>query len=241
MTSVIKTRVMGALFSAFFFGTAFAGTAPLQIAFQEGEQFNVSLSRLNYNRIFVEGEKIISTSYPEGTVIMDKSDMENPNSLEESAYLKPRFDEPLTIFFTTDKQHHFSLTIKSDESAGKTVRLIARQPTSNYLAKASRNPSEIEEVMSQMQEGEIPKDFAEARVLSRPFYVKKDIKVSLEKRYEGERLTGYVYRLENKASRPIELSTQLFDRRNAESLALSEDALAPKQVAYLYGLYRHEG
>lgn len=240
MNHAIKRGVLSMLISLLFQGAIFAGTPPQLLSFQEGEQFTVTLSRLNYNRIFVEGEKIIGTRFPVGTVIIDKSDMENQNSLEESVYLKPKFDEPITIYFTTDKKHHFSITVSSDESVGKTVRLIARQETSKYVKNTVNNASEVDEVIMAMQEGETPKDFMLGRVYIRPFYIKKDIKVSLEKRYENERLTGYVYRLENKGSHPIALSTSLFDRRNAVTLVLSEDTLAPKQVAYLYGLYNHD-
>lgn len=241
MNTIVKRMPFVMLLCILVSQIAPAGTAPALITFQEGEQFSVSLSRLNYNRIFVEGEKIIRAAYPEGTLIMDKSDMQNPESAEESAYLKPRFDEPITIFFTTDKNHHFSLTVKSDESAGKTVRLIARREASKYVTKSVHNVSDVEDAIAKMQSGEIPNDFSVARVISRPFYVKRAIKVSLEKRYENERLTGYVYRLENTGANEVELSTSLFDKRHAESLALSEDTLAPKQVAYLYGIYNHEG
>lgn len=241
MKHAIKFCGHACLISILVSSASIAGTAPQHITFQEGEQFNVSLSRLNYNRVFVEGEKIISASFPAGTVIMDKSDMENPNSPEESAYFKPIFDEPITIFFTTDKKHHFSLTVKANETTGKTVALLARRDASRYVKSTVNNVSDIEDVMAKMREGEVPKDFVEARVIPRPFVVKKDVKVVLQKQYEGEKLTGYVYRLENKGARSIELSTSLFDKRNAASLALSDDTLEPKQIAYLYGLYSHEG
>ena len=237
MTPIAKVLMASALLA----GATFAGTSPQQITFQEGEQVTVSLSRLNYNRVFVEGERIIRASYPEGTLIIDKSDLDNPASLEESIYLKPRFDEPLTLFLTTDKKHHVSLTIHADDSTGKTVRLVARQDTAKFITHQTRNVSEVETLMAHLQAGEMPDGFKPARLISRPFYVKRAIQVSLVKQYEGANLTAVVYRLDNTASSPIEISTHLFDRRHAESLALSEDTLAPKQSAYLYGLYRHEG
>lgn len=233
------TKVLMA--SALLIGATFAGTSPQQITFQEGEHVTVSLSRLNYNRVFVEGERIIRVSYPQGTLVIDKSDLDNPASLEESIYLKPRFDEPLTLFLTTDKKHHVSLTINADDSTGKTVRLVARQDTAKFVTHHTRNASEVETIMAHLQAGEMPDGFKPARLIVRPFYVKKHINVRLVKQYEGARLTAVVYRLDNTSSRPIEISTHLFDRRHAESLALSEDTLAPKQSAYLYGLYRHEG
>ena len=190
--------------------------------------------------MFVEGERIIRVSYPEGTLIIDKSDLSNPASLEESIYLKPRFDEPLTLFLTTDKKHHVSLTVNADDSTGKTVRLVARQETAKFTTNHIRNASQVETIMAHLQAGEMPDGFKPARLIARSFYVKRAIKVSLVKQYERAQLTAVVYRLDNTSSRPIGVSTRLFDRRHAESLSLSEDTVAPKQSAYLYGLYRHE-
>lgn len=241
MQPVIKRYFIGLFISAFFSSVGFAGKPPALITFEDGEQFSLALSGLNFNRVYVEGEKIIKTSYPKGAFIVDLSEKDNPSLKESSVYLKPMFEAPLTIYFTTDKDHHFSLTVQSDDSSGKTVRMSARNNASKYVSHAVHDVSDVEAAMQAMQNGEAPKDFTLKPVLSRPFYVKKDILVKLLKRYEGERLTGYVYQLENKASHPVELTTNVFDKRNAESLNLSEDELQPAQVAYLYGLYRNEG
>src|SRR3990167_4719347 len=106
-----------------------AGTIPPVIQFEEGEQFNISLSHINFNRVFVEGEKITKLRYPMGTFVVDKSEFNNPDGSDGSVYLKPVFDAPITVFFATDKGHHFSFTIKSNESAGKTLQLLVKNQT----------------------------------------------------------------------------------------------------------------
>lgn len=221
---------------------ACAGAAPSVIAFEEGEQFNLSLSSINFNRVFVEGETIIKLSYPQGSLTVDKSEMEKPESTEGSVYIKPNFEIPITLFLTTDKGHHVSLTLTPDESFGKTLRLIAKAQTkSNYVKSNTPDVTEVDAAMAAMRAGEIPKDFNAQRVTPSPFYIRKDIKVTLEKQYQGTRLTGYVYRLENKSNHEIALTTDLFSHRNAESLSLSDEALLPKKIAYLYGLYSNQG
>ncbi|HAT7769724.1 TPA: type-F conjugative transfer system secretin TraK, partial [Legionella pneumophila] len=70
---------------------------------------------------------------------------------------------------------------------------------------------------------------------------KKNIRVTLEKQYQGKRFTGYVYRLENTSNHELALTTALFAHKDAESLSLSDEALPPKKIAYLYGLYSNQG
>ena len=237
-----KGRAISALLSVLFSSVLFAGSVPSVISFEDGEQFNLSLSRLNFNRVFVEGEKITKLRFPEGTFVLDKSDLNQPESTEASVYLKPVFDAPITVFFSTDKGHHFSLTIRPDETYGKTLRLLVKNQTKlKYVKRDVPDVSEVDAAILAMKAGDVPKDFTSVQVISRPFYVKKDIRVSLEKQYQGARLSGYVYRLENKGPHPIELSTSIFSHKKAESLSLSDETLAPKKVAYLYGLYSNEG
>lgn len=237
-----KTKKAVVLISIVCSGIAFSGSAPSVLSFEEGEQFKLSLSSINFNRVFVEGESIVKLSYPEHALTVDKSEMEALDMVDGSVYIKPNFEVPITLFLTTDKGHHVSLTLTPDESFGKTLRLVAKKQTkSNYVKSESQNASEVDEAMASMKAGEIPKDFNAAPAISRPFYINKNIKVTLEKHYEGSRLKGYVYRLENKSNHEVTLTTDLFSNRTAQSLSLSEEQLPPKKVAYLYGLYTNDG
>ncbi len=234
-----RRRFFFALGSFVLSSAIFAGTIPPVVQFEEGEQFNLSLSHINFNRVFVEGEKITKLRYPSGTFVVDKSES-NTDTGDGSVYLKPVFDAPITVFFSTDKGHHFSFTIKSDESSGKTVRLLVKnQTTLKYVKHDSPNMSQTDTVIAAMKAGEVPNDFKSVRVIPEPFYVKKNLKVTLEKQYQGQGLSGYVYRIENKSNQAMTVSTALFSHKQAEALALSQESLAPKQVAYLYGLYNN--
>lgn len=223
-------------------GVACSGAAPTVIAFDEGEQFNLSLSSINFNRVYIEGETITKLAYPERSITVDKSEMELPDVTEGSVYIKPNFEVPITLFLTTDKGHHLSLTLTPDESVGKTLKLVARTQTQlKYVKSETHDVTEVDEAMLAMKSGDVPREFKTERVIPSPFYIKKDIKVILEKQYKGTRMTGYVYRLQNKSNHKVTLTTDMFSHQNAQSLALSEEQLQPKQIAYLYGLYNNEG
>lgn len=231
--SIIKQTLALMLFSS-----ALLAAAPEVVVFQEGEQFDMPLSRFNFNRVFVEGEKIVQVRYPEGTFVVDKADMGNPGSKEGSVYIKPMFDAPLTVFFTTDEGHHFSLTIKPDESAGKTLRFVTKNTSLAQEWKPSVSTiSEIEQAMGSLVSGLTPKGFKSIRTHERPFYVKGNLKLNLVKAYQSEKLSAYVYRVENKAKTTIDLDPTLFPNQHAESIKLSQERLSPGETAYLYGLY----
>ncbi|HAU3911456.1 TPA: type-F conjugative transfer system secretin TraK [Legionella pneumophila] len=230
------------LISCLCSGIVCASTPPSVIAFEEGEQFNLTLSSINFNRVFIEGESITKLSYPEHAITVDKSEMDNPESTDSSVYIKPNFQVPITLFLTTDKGHHVSLTLTPDESVGKTLRLVPRAQTKLKFVKLDTpDASEVDEAIAAMKAGETPKEFNEKRVIPSPFYIKKNIKVTLEKQYQGKRFTGYVYRLENTSNHELALTTALFAHKDAESLSLSDEALPPKKIAYLYGLYSNQG
>ena len=230
------------LASVLFSAAVFSGNKPLAVPFVEGEQLKLSLSRINFNRVFVEGERIVQVSYLKGAFDVDKSETADPSLKEGSVYIKPIYVAELTVFFSTDMGHHFSLIVKPDEAFGKTIRLLSKnQKTLEYIKAPANEVSDVEEVMQSMIEGVTPTDFKSERVIPSPFYFKKDLRLSVEKLYRGENLTGYVYRIENKANHEVALSASLFANQKAESLSLSANKLAPKQVAYLYGLYRNQG
>src|SRR5262249_3755778 len=160
-----------------FSSIVLAGTIPPVMQFEEGEQFNLSLSHINFNRVFVEGEKITKLRYPMGTFVVDKSELNVSSGSDGSVYLKPVFDAPITVFFSTDKGHHFSITIKSDESSGKTLRLLVKNQTQlKYVKRDTPNISEKDAAIAAMKKGLIPQNFKSVRIIPRPFYVKKDIK-----------------------------------------------------------------
>lgn len=238
-------RISVVMLMMFFSSVLMAGSTPTVVAFEEGEQFNLSLSKLNFNRVFVPGEKIDQVSYPKGTFRVDLRDPKQPDSKDNSVYLKPLIDIPLTIFFSTVEGHHFSISVKPDDSFGKTLQFQAKHQKIAHWEKPSKiinnEVTELDQVMNTMISGEVPDGFKEAKVQGGSFYVQKNLKLSLVKSYRGETLTGYVYRVENRADHNVALKPSLFSHHHAQAIRLSDTELAPKQVAYLYGLYEAQG
>ncbi|PJD93808.1 MAG: type-F conjugative transfer system secretin TraK [Legionella sp.] len=219
----------------------YAGDLPKVLSYADGEQFHLALSKINFNRIYVEGEKIVKISLPQNTFVVDKSDINDTQSREGSIYLKPLYDVPLTVFFTTDKDHHFSITANADASDGKTYKLMMRNlKTKIFVSTKAEDVVLSEDVISDLKEGVIPHDYINEKIKPRAFYVKKNVRVFCDKQFKSTDKTAYVCRLENKGRDEIALKTSLFNQQNADFLELSTETLKPKQIAYLYGLYNND-
>lgn len=230
-------KINGVLLGLLLTTAVFAGEKPQMLKFEEGEQLATSLSKVNFNRIFVEGERITKISFPEQTFLIDKSGMDDER--DGSIYLKPLVDMPLTIFFTTDENHHFSLTVKSNDALGRTLKLVRKGVKGyDYMVAKLDEQYKTDDAMSELMEGKVPHDFSEINVKPSPFYVHKNLKLTLLKQYRSKTSSAYVYRIENKSKEAIELDSSLFANPKLLSLEFSEHQLKPMQAAYLYGFYR---
>ena len=123
------------LLACCFFGSVFAGTPPVIIHFNNGELFSVSLSKFNYNRIDVAGEKITHVRYTAGNFLVDQSDLNNPD--DGAVYIKPLTDIAMTVFITTQAKHHFSMSVTPNQGIGKTMHFIFNYPKRPVKARPS--------------------------------------------------------------------------------------------------------
>lgn len=208
------------------------------LKFEEGADFTVSLSNMNFNRIVVEGESIVKVGFPEGAFIIEKT-MEDEELMDGSVSLKPVAHIPLTVFFTTDRNHHFSMTVKPQESQGTTIKLVSQGLKGyEYAAHKEESRYHVNDILSAMMEGKKPEGYKEVRIMPSTFQFQKHLKMTLLKQYQGLGQSGYVYRVENHSKEPIELNPALFENTKLVSMEVSSNTLMPKQSGYFYGIYK---
>ena len=217
-----------------------AGTTASTFKFEEGERCTLSLSSLNFNRIDVAGERITKVSFPEGSFILEQS-KEDQDDLDGAVVLKPLALIPLTVYFTTNLNHHFSVTISPSEDLGKTVNFVSKKLKGfDYAQAKEKNQYQTSDLMTALMEGVAPNGYQEIAIKPSTFTLHKHLKVTLAKQYQGQGTTGYVYRIENHSKSAMELTPALFEHPKLVSMELSEKVLQPKQTAYFYGIYREQ-
>ncbi|KTD47441.1 putative conjugative transfer protein TraK [Legionella quinlivanii] len=223
------------------FSTSLSAATPVAtFKFEEGEQFTLSLSSLNFNRIDVEGERIVKVSFPEHAFIVEQN-KENDDDLDGAVVLKPLAHIPLTVYFTTDRNHHFSATISPIEDLGKTIRFVSKKMRGfDFVDMKEKRQYQSSDLMTALMEGTMPLGYQEVPVKPTTFYLHKHLKVTLVKQYQGEDSSGYVYRIENQSRSEMALTPALFEHPKLVTMELSEKRLKPQQTAYFYGIYREQ-
>ncbi|CAM2764471.1 TPA: type-F conjugative transfer system secretin TraK [Legionella pneumophila] len=226
--------------SSVFATSLHAGNTAATLKFEEGERFTLSLSSLNFNRIDVEGERIVKVSFPEHSFIVEQS-KESENDLDGAVVLKPLAHIPLTVYFTTNLNHHFSATVSPTEDLGKTIKLVSKKLKGfDYAKVQEQSQYQQSDLMTALMEGTTPSGFQEVGIKPATFRLNKQLKVTLVKQYRGKESSGYVYRIENQSSKPMELTPTLFEHSKLITMELSEKMLQPSQTAYFYGIYREQ-
>ncbi|EEZ93473.1 MULTISPECIES: type-F conjugative transfer system secretin TraK [Legionella] len=226
--------------SSVFATSLHAGNTVATLKFEEGERFALSLSSLNFNRIDVEGERIVKVSFPEHSFIIEQS-KESEDDLDGAVVLKPLAHIPLTVYFTTNLNHHFSATVSPTEDLGKTIKLVSKKLKGFDYAKAQEQSQyQQSDLMTALMEGTTPSGFQEVGIKPTTFRLHKHLKVTLVKQVRGKESSGYVYRIENQSNKPMELTASLFEHPKLMTMELSEKMLQPSQTAYFYGIYREQ-
>lgn len=218
----------------------FAGNTASTYKFEEGERFTLSLSSLNFNRIDVEGERITKVSFPEHSFIVEQS-KEVQDDLEGALVLKPLAHIPLTVYVTTNRNHHFSVTISPSEDLGKTINFVSKKLKGfDYAQAKEKSQYQISDLMTALMEGVLPEGYQNVPIKSTTFSLHKYLKVTLAKQYQGPGASGYVYRIENQSKSAVELTPALFEHPKLITMELSEKVVQPKQTVYFYGIYREQ-
>ncbi|HAT7956493.1 TPA: type-F conjugative transfer system secretin TraK [Legionella pneumophila] len=226
--------------SSVFATSLHAGHTAATLKFEEGERFTLSLSSLNFNRIDVEGERIVKVSFPEHSFIIEQS-KESEDDSDGAVVLKPIAHIPLTVYFTTNLNHHFSVTVTPTEDLGQTIKLVSKKLKGFEYAKAhEQSQYQQSDLMSALMEGTTPSGFQEVGIKPTTFLLHKQLKVTLVKQVRGKESSGYVYRIENQSQKPMELTPSLFEHPKLMTMELSEKMLQPGQTAYFYGIYREQ-
>ncbi len=232
--NTLHRLILSALLFASFDALA---TIPI-IKFEEGGRYEFSLSSLNFNRIHVEGERIVTVSFPERSFIVEQNSQEVDDE-DDAVVLKPLAHIPLTVYFTTNLNHHFSATITPSEDLGQTIQFVSKKLKGfDYAKDKEQKEYQISDVMTALMEGAVPSGYQEVAVKGGSFYLHKNLKLTLLKQYKGSESSGYVYRIENQSKENIELTPSLFEKTTLQSMELSQKVLMPRQSAYFYGIYK---
>ena len=214
-----------------------------QIHFNDNSSVSFQASSSNINRIFVEGDRIIKHVAPQGTFVFDKALSKNG-----SLYFKPIYaDTPFTIFFTTEKGHHFSALISPIGTTGQTVQMIPNNVTDQDVRweKGDGYLKLLQSIMLSMiqDKGNSATKGITGQVVadSKPFSGYPDTQMKLIKVYQAGQVDGFVYGITNTSKLPVHLYERKFWRDGVRAVSISQSVLAPQHTGYVYTILTTKG
>lgn len=205
-------------------------------SFRENTDISVLLSDANYNRLVVKGDKITQAHFPEGAMAIK-------NEEDGSLYVMVAQKEPFTLFLTTELGHHFSATVNTENSLGKTVEfvpmtaIVPKAIVQTNHAKPEQTPpmaNAIESLMIHMMKMENVSGFDIKHHHGRVVRLGQGLMLIPKLTYNGVTLNGEVTEIYNGSKLPVDLNEALFASNDAKAVALSQTTLAPKQKGYVY-------
>ncbi|USQ15572.1 type-F conjugative transfer system secretin TraK (plasmid) [Legionella lytica] len=227
---VKKLKIALILFSM----NSFAQTA---VPVANNGEISLSLSANNYNRILIKDDEIWDFAFPPGAlgIQQDKGD--------HSVYVLP-VRAPVTLFITTKLGRHYSLTVNTEDSLGKTIELIPKEPVP-VLAKESpvkkpekvleeEVPQAITSLLSHMEQHKPFTDVAVKRHFGRVERWNRGLTLQINETWEGKELLGEAITLRNGGKHPLQLAQDWFVKDGTLAVKFSKSTIAPGETATLY-------
>ena len=223
-----KALLLGMLLSS----TTFASTS---VAIKDNSDKQITLSRNNINRLFIENDKVADFKFPKGRmqIIGGKGAIEDDGSV----YITDVSEKPFTLFVTSQKGHHFSLTVQGEEGLGKTLSLIPETPAIPAAKKWEHKDTyekTLSNLMASVIHGDVPDGYGvQKKTFSKRIQWSKSVQLKPVKVVKGDKLMAEVFHVENRTKQIIYLKERYFTKGTL-AVSLSSRELKPLSKVSLY-------
>lgn len=203
--------------------------------FKNNAEITVELSNTNQNRLMVSNDKIIKAAFPDGALTYQYDETDG------SMYVHPEISAPFTLFLSTQKGQHLSLTVNSVESLGKTIAFkeyhlqAIKKPESVAIAKKDAPfKKEALEMMKYMEQG-IKMPGAKVRYVRLDAgHLNNGLRLIKREIWQADIYKGESFEVYNNSKKSIKLNPSWFAGNAVKAVKLSKMTLAPKDKASLY-------
>lgn len=222
-----KILVLSALLSS-------TAQASIIVAIKDNADKAIKLSQHNINRIYIENDKVVDFKFPKGRMqVIGGANTEDDGSV----YVTNVSKSPFTLFVTSLKGHHFSLTIEGQEGLGQTYSIVPESPAKQTARKWEQQGSyeqTLTKLMSAVIHGDVPDGYGlEIKRYSKRIDWSKTISLKPVKVVRGDKLVAEIFHVENKTKQKIYLKESYFTKGTLAT-SLSSHELKPKSKVKLY-------
>lgn len=206
------------------------------------------LSQSNYNRIFIENDRISDAVFPEKAMGIQRDESDG------SLYVMPSSNEPFTLFLSTEGGRHFSVTVQGEEALGKTFELVppklaavkplahvAQKKTAPQKSAKAKTKTDEDfnsvipfELVTHMSNNEPMPGFQIKKQFGMAERWKEGLSLLPRAKWQGKDYLGEVIELYNASSKPLKLHDDWFDDGHVRAMMLSAKTIEPKGRVMLY-------
>lgn len=204
--------------------------AQTRLNVEENETIELTLSRTDFNRLFVEGDKITTLRFPEGNLSVE-------NDKDGSVYLDVKDDKPFTLFVTTQRGSHFSATIKADDMTGQTIGLIASNSNSAKLkrtvmpmATKTSPENELVALVSSVEKEEQKTGFKAQRPNLKSVQIKPNLTSKLIYTLSNAQKMGQKFEIKNTGRKPVSFEDKWFKDKDTKALLVKDRVVYPNET-----------
>jgi len=201
--------------------------------FKNNAELSVELSNTNQNRLMVSNDKIIKAAFPDGALTYQYDETDG------SMYVHPEISAPFTLFLSTKKGQHLSLTVNSVDSLGKTIAFKQYRPQpikrpTSIVKKEAPYKKEALEMVKYMEQGIKMPGASVSHVRYQAGQFKNGLRLIKREIWQDGAYKGEVFDVYNNSKRRIKLDPIWFAEKLVKAIKLSKMTLAPKDKTNLY-------
>lgn len=201
--------------------------------FQNNAELTVELSNTNQNRLMVSNDKIIKAAFPDGALTYQYDETDG------SMYVHPEISAPFTLFLSTKKGQHLSLTVNSVDSLGKTIAFKEYQPQpiqrpTGIVKKDAPFKKEALEMVKYMEQGIKMPGASVSHVRLQAGQLKNGLRLIKREIWQDGAYKGEAFDVYNNSKKSITIDPSWFAGNAVKAIKLSKMTLAPKDKTNLY-------
>lgn len=213
---------------------AYLGWAPFaqaqtRLNIKENETIELTLSRNDFNRLFVEDDKITILRFPDDYLGVE-------NDKDGSVYVNVKYDKPFTLFVTTEKGIHFSAIITLNDELGKTIGFATNSPIAKIKEELKPKSTqkavekELVALVSSVEKEEPKTGFKAQRPSVNSIQLKPNLTSTLVYTLSNAQQMGQKFQVKNTGRRPVSFEDKWFKDKDTKALLVKERVVYPNET-----------
>lgn len=216
---------------------AIAGIKPDKVTFENGEIFKVKLSKYDFNRLYVMGEKVTKARYSQGAFHVDTSGLDDEED-DGAVYIKPALHRISTMYINTDKGHNFAIEAIQDDLPGKSINFVfnAKHAPIKSFVEGKQN----HDVLHEVRFDKTPAGYKRVYGHTSSTYLNRSLRANLISHYQNKNSDVYKYQIENIGSKTQLIPFGAIKTPEVSRFFIETTSLKPHRSTVLVSLVSHK-